>query len=225
LQGIKVDEATAGLQVWAKLLMGNGKLAVLLLNRTNSSAPISVHWSTLGLDPSAPVTVRDLWAHKDLGPFTEPYTATVAAGDVVMLTVKGKQGEATRYDNPISAKAATQGGSSGTKAACPSSPWAAERSLTFQGVTSAANSAFIQIAYTNGDKTPRLVELRVDGRIATRIALPPTGGDRTAGSVTTEAPLETAGSNALTFTSPCAAGPGIAWIAVTSGPHEYKPPL
>jgi hypothetical protein len=220
LQGIKVDESTAGLQVWAKLLMGSGNLAVLLVNRTNASAPITVHWSELGLDPSVPVTVRDLWAHKDLGPFTESYTATVPAGDLVMLTVKGKQGEATRYENPE--MVVTPNVVARSSGGCANWPFPTARFVTFKGVTSAVRSAYVEITYKNGDKTTRLAELRVNGRIATRFGLPPTGNEDRLGSITIEAPLEPSGkSNVLVFSCPCATWPGIHGIAVVSGPHEY----
>ena len=186
LQCVKVDEATAGLQVWAKPLAASGKLAVLLLNRTfNSSAPITVHWSELGLDPSSPVAVRDLWAQKDLGSYPASYTSNVPAGDAVMLTAKGKEGEATRYENASPGNGVANAAAPRSTEGLPSSQsatLAGERTLTFKTVTSTARSAYIQIAYTNGDKAPRLAELRVNGEIATRIAFPPTGGEHAVGN-------------------------------------------
>jgi hypothetical protein len=221
LQCVKVDEASAGLQVWAKPLAASGSLAVLLLNRTNSSAPITVGWNELGLDPSSAAAVRDLWAQKDLGNFTASYTANVPAGDAVMLTVKGKQDKATRYENAAFGQEAARGASEGRPGG-ESASLADERSVTFKGITSTSKSGYIQIAYTNGDKAPRRAELRVNGHIATRIAFPSTGGEHTVGSVTIEAPLETSGANnVLTFSSPGNTGPGILWLDVLSGPHEY----
>ena len=198
LQCVKVDEATMGLQVWAKPLAGSGSLAVLLLNRTKSPAPIAVHWSELGLDPSSAVAVRDLWAQKDLGSYTASYTANVPAGDAVMLTVKGKAREATRYENASFGNEVTRGAAPGSIEGIPrgqSATLAGGRSVTFKAVTSTSRSAYIQIAYTNGDKAPRLAELRVNGRIATRIAFPSTGDEHTLGTITIEAPLETSGTN------------------------------
>ena len=225
LQCVKVDEATVGLQVWAKPLAASGKLAVLLLNRTNSSAPITVHWSELGLDPSSPVAVRDLWAQKDLGSYPASYTSNVPAGDAVMLTAKGKEGEATRYENASPRNGVANAAAPRSTEGLPSSQsatLAGERTLTFKTVTSTAGSAYIQIAYTNGDKAPRLAELRVNGEIATRIAFPPTGSEHAVGSITIEAPLETSGANnVLTFSSLGKIGPGVVWINVLAGPHEY----
>jgi hypothetical protein len=225
LQGIKVEEARAGLQVWAKPLAGFGNLAVLLLNRTSSSGPITVHWSELGLDPSSPVAVRDPWAQKDLGPYTASYTTNVPAGDAVMLTLEGGEGAAAQYENASPGIAVSRGTAAGSSEGCPggtSAPSAGGSSVTFKGVTSTAKSAYIQIAYTNGDKGPRLAELRVNGGTPTRIAFPSTGDEHTVGTITLEAPLEPSGANnALTLSSPCNAAPRVVWIAVLPGPHEY----
>jgi hypothetical protein len=224
LQCVKVDEATAGLQVWAKPLAASGSLAVLLLNRTTSAAPIIVSWSELGLDPSSPVAVRDIWAQKDLGHYPASYTANVPAEDAVMLTVKGKEGKATRYENASRGNEIGREAASGTSESRggSQSTIASERSLTFKGVASTLRSAYIQIAYTNGDKAPRLVELRVNGNISTRIAFPFTGGEQTVGSVIIEAPLETSGTkNVLTFSSLGKTGPNILWVDVLCGQHEY----
>jgi len=74
-------------EVWSKELSGTNVRAVALFNRGSSSASITVRWSQLGL-PAGGATVRDLWAAKDLGSFTDAYTANnVASHDVVMLKV------------------------------------------------------------------------------------------------------------------------------------------
>ena len=69
LQAIMVAQPAKGVQVWAKPLAHHGEHAVLLLNRTAAPAQISVTWSEVGLEPSSTATVRDLWAHKDLGSY------------------------------------------------------------------------------------------------------------------------------------------------------------
>jgi hypothetical protein len=224
LQCVKVDEATAGLQVWAKPLAASGSLAVLFLNRTNSSAPIAVSWGALGLDPSSPAAVRDLWTQNDLGNSTVSYTANVPAGDAVMLTVNGKQDKATRYEKAATGHGAAIGAAPAVnegRAGGEGATFAGERSVAFKGITSESKSGYLRIAYTNGDKTPRIAELRVNAHIATRIAFPSTGSEHTVGSVTIEAPLETTGTNVLTFSSMCNTGTGILWIEVLSGPHEF----
>jgi alpha-galactosidase len=88
IQGVKVAEPAAGLQVWSKKLQAAGQRAVALFNRTGASASITANWSDLGLAPGS-ATVRDLWAHADRGGFTNSFTATVPSHAVVMLRVAG----------------------------------------------------------------------------------------------------------------------------------------
>jgi alpha-galactosidase len=80
--------ATAGsTEVWSKEMSGTNVRAVALFNRGTGSASITVKWSQIGL-PAGAATVRDLWAAKDLGSFTDQYTATGVGGhDVVMLKI------------------------------------------------------------------------------------------------------------------------------------------
>lgn len=73
------------LQVWSGPLSG-GAIAVLLFNRSPAVSPITANWTDLGLNPSTPFAVRDLWAHVDMGSFTATYTASVSSHGVVMLT-------------------------------------------------------------------------------------------------------------------------------------------
>ncbi|XP_030967814.1 alpha-galactosidase 2-like isoform X4 [Quercus lobata] len=52
----------AGLEVWAGPLSSR-RVVIVLWNRSKYRAPISVGWREVGLSPSNPVSVRDLWAH------------------------------------------------------------------------------------------------------------------------------------------------------------------
>lgn len=63
--------------------------AVILFNRTEAEADITVTWEELGLD-STTALVRDLWALSDVGELEDEYTATVASHGVVMLKVTGQ---------------------------------------------------------------------------------------------------------------------------------------
>jgi alpha-galactosidase len=86
-QGRMVVAPGANLQVWSKPLAGSNVRAVALFNRGSSSASVPVQWSALGI-PTGPATVRDLWAHMDLGTFDDGYTASsVPSHGVVMLKV------------------------------------------------------------------------------------------------------------------------------------------
>jgi alpha-galactosidase len=95
---IAVDQDPLGIQghrvkkdgdseIWAKQ-MQDGSRAVVLLNRSSSAATIHVKWTDIGYPGSVAASVRDLWAHKDLGTKTGDYTATVPSHGVAMILVK-----------------------------------------------------------------------------------------------------------------------------------------
>ncbi len=85
-QGVIVWEPTPELQVWSKRLH-DGSIAVALLNRSTAPAKISANFWRAGLHVGS-ASVRDLWAHADLGTFKNEYATTVAAHAVVMIRVK-----------------------------------------------------------------------------------------------------------------------------------------
>jgi Ricin-type beta-trefoil lectin domain/Alpha galactosidase A/Alpha galactosidase C-terminal beta sandwich domain len=86
-QGVKVAEDQAGRQVYSKVLAGDGRRAVVALNRTDSAADITVRFADLGLADTA--AVRDVWAAADRGTTTTSYTVNVPAHEAVLLTVTG----------------------------------------------------------------------------------------------------------------------------------------
>jgi len=83
-QGTKVSDS-GGLQVYSKVLSGNGRRAVLLLNRSSSAAQLNVRFADIGLGASA--ALRDVWAGSDLGVKDTGYAASVAANDSLLLLV------------------------------------------------------------------------------------------------------------------------------------------
>jgi alpha-galactosidase len=89
-QGTLVATPGSNLQVWSKELQDvNGKKAraVALFNRSGSAASMSVTWSQITL-PSGAATVRDLYAQKDLGSFTDSYKSdNVPSHGIVMLKI------------------------------------------------------------------------------------------------------------------------------------------
>ncbi|MFQ3578772.1 MAG: carbohydrate-binding protein [Bacteroidales bacterium] len=89
LQAHLIQDNGAGLQVWAKNLNGRQSLerAVVLFNRSNTTASMTVKWSDLNLVGAA--SVRDLWAKTNLGTFNESYTASVPSRGVVLIKVTG----------------------------------------------------------------------------------------------------------------------------------------
>jgi alpha-galactosidase len=83
------EEASDHTQAWAKPLH-DGSAAVILFNpNAPTSSPtsrnVTVHWSQLGWPSDAVVTVRDLWAHQDLGNYRQSFTHSVAGHDVFMF--------------------------------------------------------------------------------------------------------------------------------------------
>lgn len=71
-------------EVWIKPLQGND-LAVALLNRDEQQAAIQVRW--LDLDIEGPQSVRDLWAHANLGVFHSQITFDIPPHETVFLRV------------------------------------------------------------------------------------------------------------------------------------------
>ena len=72
-----------GVDVWARQLH-NGDYAAALFNRGNTSmVNITLNWTDVGLPPSQPAQLRNLWSRTDLGTFTAQYTAEVPPHTVV----------------------------------------------------------------------------------------------------------------------------------------------
>jgi hypothetical protein len=147
LQGVKVAEDAAGLQVYGKVLGGSGKRAVLLLNRTSSAATMTARWADLGLTP-ATAKVRNLWAAKDAGSYAGGYSVSVPAGDSVVLTVQGADAAAARY---------------------------AADGARFTGITAAATGLAVATFSYRGT-TAQTATLAVNGQQPTVLAFWPTGG-------------------------------------------------
>jgi alpha-galactosidase len=72
--------------VWVKPLK-DGSRAVALLNRGSAEEEITVTWEELGFPGGLSVSVRDLWAKKNLGKFTGKFTAPVPSHGVVAVKV------------------------------------------------------------------------------------------------------------------------------------------
>jgi alpha-galactosidase len=88
VQGAKGD-TTQKLEVWSKPLSVSGTRAVVLWNRTDKPAKIAFTWTEVGLKDGK-ATLRDLWAHKDLGSKKHGWSATVPSHGVVMVRVVGE---------------------------------------------------------------------------------------------------------------------------------------
>jgi alpha-galactosidase len=78
------------LEVWTKPL-ADGSIAAILLNRSAAESKMSLTCEDLGLPAGTTFTVRDLWAHKDIGRSTGSYSASVASHGVAMVKVKAQK--------------------------------------------------------------------------------------------------------------------------------------
>jgi hypothetical protein len=181
VQAVKVAEPQPGLQVWAKPLAMSGKRAVVLLNRTESAAPIAVEWSQVGL-ASSTANVRDLFGARDVGQYDKVYRTTVPAGDLVMLVVSGQDNPATLYGAAQAGNELAGGAVAEPCRNCPggrSVTIGGKKSLAFKGVSSAA-PAFVRIVYRNSSQATVVARLTVNESQTTAVAFPPTGEEQRA---------------------------------------------
>ncbi len=72
------------IEVWARPLF-DGTTAVGLFNRGRDEAKITVRWSDLGI--TGPQQVRDLWRQKDMGTFSDSFSAKVLPHAAWMVRV------------------------------------------------------------------------------------------------------------------------------------------
>jgi alpha-galactosidase len=82
-QGIRIA-SNANTGVWAKPL-SNGAVAVLFVNRGDSSAPASVTWEQLGIEGQR--RVRDVWWHENIGMANNRYGVFLTAHTSVLVVL------------------------------------------------------------------------------------------------------------------------------------------
>ncbi|MEW2157208.1 glycoside hydrolase family 27 protein [Streptomyces sp. NPDC007189] len=87
VQGVRVATDATG-DVYSKVLSGNGRRAVVLLNRSDQPAERTVTFSDAAL--GGRVEVRDLRARADRGTHTGSYTVTVPAHGTAFLRLTGE---------------------------------------------------------------------------------------------------------------------------------------
>jgi len=85
-QGKRIRAAN-GLEIWSKTLgsLTSNTKAVALLNRSASTASMTINFSDIGL--TGEVQVRDLWANTDKGKFTTSYTMSVPSHGTGLLKI------------------------------------------------------------------------------------------------------------------------------------------
>src|SRR3984885_1116811 len=74
-------------EVWSKQEQ-DGSRVVVLLNRGDSAQTIPLNWEQIGYPGHLPATVRDLWAHKELGKFAGEFSSTVPPHGVSMVSIR-----------------------------------------------------------------------------------------------------------------------------------------
>jgi alpha-galactosidase len=92
-EAIAVDQDSAGIQgvevaprVWSKPLAAPNSRAVVLFNSGESALTIKAKWSQIGL-AAGPATVRDIWQRKDLGVFSDSFSAQVPGHGCAFLKI------------------------------------------------------------------------------------------------------------------------------------------
>lgn len=88
MQGILAYEQVPGLQVWTKKLKSESgkKYAVALFNRSEAPAKITLDFNRLKLEGH--YKIRDVWAHKNLGNFSNKYGWMVPAHGIKLLLIE-----------------------------------------------------------------------------------------------------------------------------------------
>lgn len=148
---------------------------MLLLNRTSSSASMTVRWADLGLT-SASASVRNAWTGTNVGSYGTSYSTTVPAGDAVLLTVSGTEASGSTYEDTSTATTPTFG------------------AVT----TGAAGTKLVDITYANSGSTARKATLQVNGQYTSVVSFPPTGSASTYRTVSVLAHLGK-GTNTVRF--------------------------
>jgi hypothetical protein len=214
--------------VYAKPLgsFAGGQFAVLLLNRLGVAQNLTVNWSDLGLNPATSATVRDLWAHQDLGNFTGSYTATnIPPHGSVMLEVAG----VFDWNHPRTYEAESAYNSfSGTAYYVPHNSnfsagayvtgvgFGATNALQFNQVATPSNGLY-EVDIYFASSVNRAAQVSLNGGAVTNLSFFATGSDTNdVGVLPVYLPLS-AGNNTLTFGNPTNLAPNFDKIVVSRG--------
>ena len=224
LPGVKVAEDKPGLQVYAKVLAGSGKRAVVLLNRTSTAAPMMVRWTDLGLT-NGPAQVGNVWTAGDLGSKNGSYEVSVPANGSVMLTVTGTEAGATTYEAETGGNTLAGSAKAVACADCSGGSKVGEigngsaNILRFNGVKADATGlAVVELAYASGDTATRTATMNVNGQVGTVVAFPPTGSWTNPGTVSVVVSLRKGSANSVTFSNAAAWAPDLDALAVSPIP-------
>ena len=218
----------SGTAIYAKSLgsFTSGQYAVLVLNRSGQPGSFTVNWTDLGLVGGSSATVRDLWAHQNLGNFVGGYTSpSLASHASIMLLVSGT----FDWNHPRIYEAESGYNTmSGTVYYVPENPafssgayvtgvgMGLANALQFNRVTAPSNGLYeMDIYYASS--IARTAQLSVNGGVAPNISFPATGGDTNSpGAIAIYLRLN-AGENTLVFSNATAMAPNFDKIVVSQG--------
>lgn len=103
------------LEVWASNL-GDGSYYVGIFNMNATAVQANIPWNLLGFSYAS--AVRDLWAHRELGPFSNGFATVLGAHSSRLLLVRGSGTPVSSPSTSYEAAAAVLGGSASI-ATCP----------------------------------------------------------------------------------------------------------
>lgn len=149
LQPIKVDEPTAGVQIWAKPMAFAGRRAVAIVNRTDASAQVNVDWKKLGLK-GTPKSSSDVWSKRDFVSIDAPIS--VPAHDLALMVVDGEDETPAEYMT---------------------------NQTNITGIQAPRSPSFAQLHYSNSTGRVVVLRMKNTSGLSTAIALPPTAGSET----------------------------------------------
>lgn len=187
IQGELVDESIPDLQVYSKPLgsKDSGERAVVLFNRSNAPAKMTVTSDMIGLEDK--FTVRDLWKKKNMGTRLSNYSATIPAHGSVMLKISGVYNQNPTEPSPpvvYEAEAGTLTGKANFRSIAEASGGrvvgnvgdGAENALQFSNISVHENGVYrLNIYYVSGDAN-RDAELTVNGNLSSKLSFPSSGG-------------------------------------------------
>jgi hypothetical protein len=214
--------------VYAKPLgsFTSGQYAVLLVNLAGISNSITVNWGDVGMPYGSAASVRDLWAHQNLGVFTNGYTSSsLPPHGSMMLLVTGN----FDWNRPQTYEAESSYNSfSGTAYYVPENPnfssgayvtgvgFGATNAMQFNGVTAPSNGLYeVDIYYACA--LNRTVLASVNGGTATNFSFAATGSDTNDVRAMAVYLQLAAGENTLTFGNLTNLAPNLDKIVVSRG--------
>lgn len=221
-QGLLISDNGSGLQVWTKQVTGG--TVVALLNRSCSSAILTVNWSDIGIRPGQIATVRDLWAHADLGVFSNSFSSTVPSHGVTLLKIGASGTAPTQAIYRADASGNTLRGGAVIQQ-CPGSfgyscmdgndvGWIGNgASITINNVSVASAGIYRMTIYAavNGTRT---YDVSINGGTATQVSV--TGTSFSVPSTTGMLVQLNAGANTIRFSNSRAWAPDLDHIVLSS---------